>query len=139
MASTLCFGEVLWDLLPLGRFLGGAPLNVAYHLARLGHTSRLVSCVGTDDLGDLALAAITAAGVDARRVARSSTLPTGTAVVQLAPGGQTSFRLPEPVAWDEIPADVAVGDPAPDALVFGTLALRRPANRRANTARSSCN
>lgn len=52
MSEVVCFGEVLWDVLPHGRFLGGAPLNVAYHLAHLGYTPRLVSAFGNDPLGD---------------------------------------------------------------------------------------
>lgn len=131
MPAILCFGEVLWDLLPLGRFLGGAPLNVAYHLARLGSAPRLVSAVGPGQLGDEALDAIRAADIDATHVARAAELPTGTAKVTLAPGGHASFSLPEPVAWDEIPVEAATHDAAPAAIVFGTLALRRPPNRAA--------
>ncbi len=133
MPRVLCFGEVLWDLLPRGRFLGGAPLNVAYHLARLGCDVTLASAVGRDELGDEALARISAAGVDARAVARHATLPTGTAEVQLDAAGQARFTINQPVAWDEIPTDAAARGPAPDAIVFGTLALRRPANRVALT------
>lgn len=129
---VLCFGEVLWDLLPHGRFLGGAPLNVAYHVARLGCTAQLASAVGTDALGEDALAAIARAGLPTHLIRRHPTLPTGIAQVQLDAQGQARFVLPQPVAWDDLPGPVT-GQPAPDALVFGTLALRSPANRAALT------
>jgi fructokinase len=125
---VLCFGEILWDLLPRGRFLGGAPLNVAYHLSRLGCDSRLVSAVGRDPLGEEAIAAMAAANLPSDRVGVHPRLPTGTAGVQLDEHGQARFTLPQPVAWDEI--SVVPADRAPvDAIVFGTLALRGPTNR----------
>lgn len=133
MPRILCFGEVLWDLLPRGRFLGGAPLNVAYHLARLGHDVTLVSALGSDPLGDEALARILSAGIDAPAVARHATLPTGTAEVKIDPAGQARFTIKQPVAWDEISADTTARAPAPDAIVFGTLALRSASNRVALT------
>jgi fructokinase len=133
MDRILCFGEVLWDLLPRGRFLGGAPLNVAYHLAQLGCASALISAVGRDKLGQEALATITAAGVDASAITQHPTLATGTAEVQLDTNGQARFQIKQPVAWDEIAVEAALGQPAPAAIVFGTLALRSPANRVALT------
>ena len=129
MQPVLCFGEIIWDLLPQGRFLGGAPLNVAYHLARLGARPSLASAVGRDVLGEAAIAALHAAGIDGHAVVRHPTLPTGTAEVHLDATGQAKFRLPQPVAWDEIPVDAAINGPAPAAIVFGTLALRSPKNR----------
>jgi fructokinase len=131
MERVICFGEIVWDLLPHGRFLGGAPLNVAYHLARLGARPVLASAVGRDALGDAALTAIEEAGVDGRAVARHAVWPTGTAEVQLDAGGQARFRLPRLVAWDEISVEALVGGPPPAAIVFGTLALRGPGNRAA--------
>ncbi len=128
MSRILCFGEVLWDLLPRGRFLGGAPLNVAYHLAQLGQHPALISAVGCDPLGDEALAAITAAGVDVSSVQRHRTLPTGTASVRLDARGAATFHLPQPVAWDDI--TVESGVTAPEVIVFGTLALRSVSNRQ---------
>lgn len=124
---VLCFGEIIWDLLPHGRFLGGAPLNVAYHLHRLGCTARLRSAVGADSLGTDALAAMTAAGLPTDQVGRHPHLPTGTAVVELDAAGQARFRLPMPVAWDEVPTGAP--DSPTDAIVYGTLALRSPHNR----------
>lgn len=133
MAHVLCFGEVLWDLMPRGRFLGGAPLNVAYHVVQLGQPAGLVSAVGRDALGDAALAAITERGIDASAIGRHARLPTGTAVVELDAAGQARFRIEQPVAWDEIDVAPALAAAAPVAIVFGTLALRSAANRAALT------
>jgi fructokinase len=50
--EVICFGETLWDVLPSGKMLGGAPMNVAYHLNRLGIPTALISRVGQDKWGD---------------------------------------------------------------------------------------
>ena len=62
--SVVCVGETLWDVLPHGRFLGGAPLNVAAHLARQGIAASLVTRVGNDEAGRVAVVAARAYGVD---------------------------------------------------------------------------
>lgn len=126
--DIVCFGEVLWDLLPHGRFLGGAPLNVAYHLARLGRRPRLVSALGRDTLGDEALAAMAAGGIGTAGVRRDDVLATGTVAVQLDAAGQASYEIRRPVAWDRIVVRPGPAEPVA-ALVFGTLALRSPENR----------
>lgn len=131
MNRVLCFGEVLWDVLPQGCYLGGAPLNVAFHLRQLGLRPVIVSAVGEDALGDEARSAIEASGVDVSAVSRHASWPTGTAVVELDAEGQASYRFPGSVAWDDIAVDVVLGGPAPAAIVFGTLALRTAANRTA--------
>jgi fructokinase len=126
----LCFGEVLWDVLPHGKFLGGAPLNVAYHLGRLGHDAKLISSVGRDVLGDEAREQVKTAGLDDGLIAQHPTLPTGSVTVALDAKGQASYEIHHPVAWDEIavhPKTAGVKEPA--AIVFGSLALRGTANR----------
>ena len=130
---VLCFGEVLWDLLPHGRFLGGAPLNVAYHLTQLGCSGGFVSAVGRDELGTEALAAVARSGVGTGLIARHPALRTGVAEVTLDAQGHAKFHLPQPVAWDDIDVTAAVTGEAPEAIVFGTLALRSRENRTALT------
>jgi fructokinase len=124
---ALCFGEVLWDCLPTGRVPGGAPLNVAYHLHRLGADAKIVSAVGRDALGDEMLACLRTSGVSTELVARHAHLPTGTVGVELSAEGQPSYTIEEGVAWDEIPLSPAL--PEFDALIFGSLAARSAANR----------
>jgi fructokinase len=127
---VLCFGEILWDCLPKGRFLGGAPLNVAYHLARLGRHSVLVSSVGQDELGQEALAAIKAGGIDGDTVSLREDLPTGTVDVRLSPEGHAGYTINQPVAWDRI-STLPVEANRAAALVFGSLSLRQDYNREA--------
>jgi len=130
--AIACFGETLWDILPRGIFLGGAPLNAAYHLSRHGVKVRPVTAVGRDFLGDEAGRRIAGWGVDTRWVARTPDRPTGTVRATLDARGVASYRFASRVAWDAIPTPPALlRQPAPDALVFGTLALRNPSNRRA--------
>lgn len=125
-----CFGEALWDVLPRGIFLGGAPLNVAYHLSRQGIDARLVTSVGRDFLGDEILRRIKSWCLDDRFVAPLSDVPTGTGSATLNASGSASYRIARNVAWDRISVSPALRKETPlDAIVFGTLALREPFNR----------
>ena len=129
---VICFGEILWDFLPRGLFLGGAPFNVACHLAKLGRRPIFISAVGEDVLGDEALRRASALGVDSGSVARRRELPTGYVQVALDRRGDASYTIIEPVAWDRI----AVGEretaraARASAVVFGSLAMRGEHNRR---------
>jgi fructokinase len=82
--------------------LGGAPLNFAVHLKRLGHAPLLVSAVGTDQLGQDARSAIAGLGLDTAALQSTSRFQTGTATVRLGPGEQTSFAITRPAAYDAI-------------------------------------
>ncbi len=132
-AIVLCYGEILWDFLPDGLFPGGAPANVAYHLARHGLDARLVSAVGDDALGDELLRRLRHWGLNTGFVARHEDLPTGSVVAELSDSGDARYRITPGVAWDRIPATPAALATAggANALVFGTLALRSPFNRGA--------
>ena len=98
----LVLGEVLWDLFPASVRLGGAALNFAAHIKRLGHEPLLVSAVGTDELGDEAIQAITTLGLDPSFLQKTERFKTGTAAVQLGPGDQTSFMIERPAAYDAV-------------------------------------
>ncbi|MDQ8185277.1 carbohydrate kinase [Pelagicoccus sp. SDUM812002] len=124
------FGEVLWDCLPRGLFLGGAPLNVAYHAGRLGAKSYISSSVGKDFLGDEALRRIEASGIETDLLKKHPHFPTGVSVASLDDLGDATYEIVEKVAWDEIDvgdSDKSVLDSA-DAIVFGSLATRSPSN-----------
>jgi fructokinase len=122
---VVAVGELLWDLLPEGKQLGGAPGNVAHHARELGAEAALVTRVGKDPLGAAAQSnRVVLCQVDEQR-------PTGTASVSLGSDGQPCFCLAADVAWDHIAFDDAVrrlADTA-DALCFGTLAQRSPVSR----------
>jgi fructokinase len=122
---VLVLGEVLWDLFPASVRLGGAALNFAAHIKRLGHEPVLVSAVGTDELGDEAIQAITTLGLDPSFLQKTERFKTGTAAVQLGPGDQTSFVIERPAAYDAV--QLSDGDIEqiikwkPEWLYYGTL------------------
>ena len=125
------FGEILWDCLPSGRHAGGAPFNVASHLAQLGVAASLVSAVGQDALGDEILQVARDKNVDTRFVSRvRAGLPTGTVAVRVDGAGNATYELAQPVAWDEIrvPAAVLAAVEKSRAFIFGSLAGRSPYN-----------
>jgi len=122
---VLVLGEVLWDLFPASVRLGGAALNFAAHIKRLGHEPVLISAVGTDELGDEAIQAITTLGLDPSFLQKTERFKTGTAAVQLGPGDQTSFVIERPAAYDAV--QLSDGDIEqiikwkPEWLYYGTL------------------
>jgi fructokinase len=124
-------GELLWDLLPGGKELGGAPANFAWHARALGMTGVVVSCVGDDDEGRQIIDRLD--HLDLRRdfVSVDRSHPTGRSTVSLDGAGVPSFHVHEDVAWDFIPhtpgLDRLAGEV--DAVNFGTLGQRRPLSR----------
>ena len=128
--KVACFGEILWDILPDKRLLGGAPLNVALRLHSLGADTTIISAVGTDTLGIEALEEIQQRNIPIPGVSRLNNYPTGIVKVSLKKGVPT-YQITRNVAWDHIPISGKILDwvSASDALVFGSLALREEANR----------
>src|SRR3954468_12585233 len=102
--EVLCVGEVLWDSLPEGLFLGGAPFNVACHLRATGTPVSMVSRVGDDRLGEEVLRRAARYGVGTDLIQVDETLPTGFVRVHVDERGNGSYEICEPVAWDAIEA-----------------------------------
>jgi fructokinase len=129
----LAVGEVLWDLLPAGKQLGGAPANFSYHCRSLGADARLVTRVGGDELGREVLGQFRLLGLPTESVQIDPVSPTGTVEVELATDGQPRFTIREDVAWDRIEADEAALASAAGAaaVCFGSLAQRSEPGRRA--------
>lgn len=130
--DIMCVGEILWDALPEGLFLGGAPFNVARHLHALHQNVIFVSRVGNDVLGREALRRLRAHGLADDLVQMDDTLPTGFVRVELEPDtGEPNYEIVEPVAWDAIDLTDALRTRAAsvDALVYGTLAQRANPSR----------
>ncbi len=138
MQQALCWGEILWDLYfepessagdgspsPPVAHLGGAPANVAYHLAAIGAPVALISRVGDDDLGRRAISDFGARGVDTAGIQIDAERPTGRVEVRIA-AGEAKYRLTPGCAWERIAAD----EPArailarARAFCFGTLSQR---------------
>ena len=126
-------GELLWDLLPSGKQLGGAPTNFAYHVNRLGGEAVIISRVGKDELGEEILLRLEALGLTSRFISTDEDHPTGTVSVKLDQEGTPSFTIEEEVAWDYLTEDQNLRSLASrtDAVCFGTLAQRSPAASRA--------
>jgi len=125
-------GEMLWDVFPEGKQLGGAPVNFAYHCGQLGGLSYPVSCIGTDKLGNEIKTVLNTLDVNASFVATDSVHPTGTVQVTLNKG-KPSYEICEGVAWDNIPHSEKLMELArkSDAVCFGSLAQRNDVSRAA--------
>jgi fructokinase len=124
-----CLGEILWDVFPDQKRLGGAPLNVALRLHAYGAEVAMISALGKDALGDEALAEIDSFKLDTKHIQRNSK-PTGQVTVTLDKKGSASYTIQENVAWDEIqqtPENLKIVDEA-DAMVIGSLAFRESIN-----------
>ena len=128
--NVLCFGEALWDRFPSGRHIGGAPVNVAYHLSRLGCVAWPVTAVGDDELGHEMLATLAAWGLRCELIGMHTDKPTGIVDVTLN-NGSPSYDIVEEVAWDYVDVPAALPDRCfpVDAIVFGSLAQRTAHNR----------
>jgi fructokinase len=126
-------GELLWDLFPKGKQLGGAPANFAYITALLGDSGIVASRVGDDRLGQEALWHLKSSGLDVSRIQRDLSHPTGTVKVTLDSKGQPEYRITETVAWDfmEFSEDWISLARSAHAVCFGSLAQRNPVSRAA--------
>ena len=122
-------GEALWDMLPEGRKLGGAPANFAYHVSQFGLDSRVVSAVGDDELGNEILANFAEKQLECQ--IEKVTYPTGTVQVTLDEKGVPCYEIKEGVAWDNIPYTPALENLAKQtrAVCFGSLAQRNAVSR----------
>ncbi len=123
-------GEILWDIMPTGTFLGGAPANFAFHANQLGARGLVVSAVGNDELGEQIFAELHQLGLATDGLRRAAQ-PTGTVTVTTV-AGQPSYTIHTDVAWDFIPFDTELRDMAgrADAVCFGSLAQRCPVSRQ---------
>ena len=132
-------GEVLWDLLPSGKQLGGAPANFAYHACALGADARVISRVGNDPAGHEIVARLEKLGVPTDCIERDDAAPTGTVTVEIGADGQPQFTIHTNVAWDQITGEARgrLAVSTADAVCFGTLAQRSEPSR--GTIRSLVN
>lgn len=124
--KVICFGEVLWDDFGETKTIGGAPLNVCYHLSRLNVEPIIVSQVGNDGLGQGIMRQLDQWQLSGKYCNVSSEHPTSTVPVQLLNNGEVKYTITEDVAWDfiEYNDDLADEIKQADAFVYGTLAAR---------------
>lgn len=122
-------GEALWDCLPDGKKLGGAPANFAYHVGQFGFDTIAVSAVGNDRLGDETIASLEAKGL--KYMMPRVSYPTGTVQVTLDDNGIPTYDIRENVAWDNIPFSPELEELAHNcrAVCWGSLAQRNVVSR----------
>jgi fructokinase len=126
-------GELLWDLLPGERHIGGTVANFAYHANHLGAVGLVVSCLGRDAAGDEMTAQLRARGLSTDTLRYDDHHPTGTVTVTVAADGQPEYVIHTAVAWDYLRLDAPLIELAlhADAVCFGTLAQRGEVSREA--------
>lgn len=126
MKKIVCFGEMLWDMLPSGKMPGGAPMNVAIHLKNLGNEVDMISRIGTDDLGHELLQFVTESGLNTRLVQQGQTHLTGVVKVNMDDKNDVQYKILHPVAWDYIVVEDQAIEKVKkaDAFIFGSLAAR---------------
>ena len=122
-------GEALWDVLPEGKKIGGAPANFAYHVSQLGLPSCVVSAIGDDALGKEIIENFTSKGLD--QLIAEVPYPTGTVQVEIDQTGIPLYDIKENVAWDNIPYTEHLDALAKrtKAVCFGSLAQRNVVSR----------
>jgi fructokinase len=127
----VCFGEVLWDVYPDGKKLGGAPFNVAAHATQLGLKAHMISRVGKDALGEEIIQAIKAHSISPGYTVMDENFETGVVNVLLDQQGKPTYDIKQPAAWDFIVANrdnITLVQEA-EAFVFGSLACRSTISR----------
>ena len=124
--KVVCFGEILFDIFPTHRKIGGAPLNVASRLASFGIHSEIISRVGIDENGEDLITYIQENGINSDSIQVDTENPTGEVIVALDKNGSASYTISYPVAWDKIEClledEIKVSQA--DAFVFGSLVCR---------------
>jgi fructokinase len=131
MKTILAFGETLWDLLPTGPVLGGAPCNFAYRVNSLGDRAILVTRLGRDELGKKAFELLRRLGLDTSFVQWDDARPTGTVPVTIDEKGVPDFTITPDVAYDhiEVTDELRRLIPSVDCIYCGTLVQRSERSR----------
>lgn len=122
----LCVGEILWDIFPSGKYIGGAPFNVACHLNQLGLDADMVSRIGNEELGIGALEQIKEKGLSQKFIQIDKKYPTGTVEVTISGKGDATYNIVSPAAWDFIELTHEIENELNNYtfLVYGSLAHR---------------
>ncbi|HEX5024572.1 MAG TPA: carbohydrate kinase [Agriterribacter sp.] len=129
--TAICFGEVLWDILPAGIKPGGAPMNVAYHLQKLHKNPAIITRIGTDDSGQRLMNIFTEHGVCTDFFQVDDQYETGKVYAQPNEHNEVVYDIVKPVAWDFIEWEDRFRDILADAsfFIFGSLAARSATSR----------
>ena len=131
MKQVVCYGEVLWDMLPTGKKLGGAPLNVALRMQTFGCSTKVISSIGKDAAGDGIVTQMKMYKATTDHLQVSQNYATSEVLVTLNDAGSASYEIKMPCAWDDIQLlekDIAVVKSA-DAFIYGSLVARQLISR----------
>jgi len=132
--KVVCFGELLWDILPDKTLPGGAPMNVAYHLHKLAVTTTLISSLGNDDHGSNLLSILRHHHLNTDYIQTDTQHETGKVYAHAGPDNEMTYDILKPVAWDFIrtsPRLQELMSPSDNGyLVFGSLAARSSESRK---------
>jgi fructokinase len=128
---AMCYGEILWDVLPDGPRPGGAPLNVAYHLNKLGVPSSIVSRIGNDQNGANLEKLLDNWGINKQMLQKDTEYPTSEVIAKMNDGNEVSYEIKFPVAWDFIKYNSGIAEQlGPSSyLVYGSLSSRNDTSR----------
>lgn len=131
--KILSIGEIIWDVYPDKKTIGGAPLNFAAHVVQCGAESTLISAIGNDDLGKEAIKTLSEFGVDCRYI-KTTNQPTGQCIVSLDGNGIPHYNVLKDVSYDQIIMDeteyLQLNCENYDALYFGTLIQRNEVSKK---------
>lgn len=129
--KIVCFGEILWDILPAGVVPGGAPMNVAYHLRKLGLDPGIVTRVGMDERGKKLINLLNKNGVTTEHIQLDYDTPTGIVIAAANEHGEMQYDIIAPAAWDFIALDDDTVELVKEAshFIFGSLVNRNPTSR----------
>jgi len=136
--KMLSFGEILWDVYPSSKAIGGASLNLAAHAALLGNDAYLATAIGDDELGKEALEVARKLKINDKFIFTLSDKETGAVIVTLNEKGIPSYEIKDNVAYDFI-KQPEIGRYCFDVLAFGSLALRHNDNKKTLEAILSAN
>jgi fructokinase len=128
---AICYGEVLWDVLPDGPQPGGAPLNVAYHLNKLGVGTSIFSRIGNDADGVRLADLMDQWGIDKHLLQTDAQYPTSQVIAKMNNGNEVSYEIVFPVAWDFIGYTASVAQELKPStyLIYGSLSARNDTSR----------
>jgi fructokinase len=127
---ALCYGEILWDVLPDGPQPGGAPLNVAYHLNKMGLSTSIISKIGNDSNGGRLVNLMDAWGINLQFLQTDTVYPTSEVLTRMN-GNEVSYDIVFPVAWDFITQNDMIRSMIGSStyFVYGSLASRNETSR----------
>jgi len=132
MNKVVCFGEVLWDVFPNNKIIGGAPFNVACRLKSLGMDTSIISSIGDDISGELLIKEIEKFEIDTSFIQKHPYLKTGEVKISINQSGSATYQILSPVAWDEISTSKSCYEEVKNssAFVYGSLSTRREHSKK---------